>query len=103
MEFAQKLIWLRKKKGLSRMDVSKVSGISYLQLTKYEKGDSYPSLIMINKLVEALDVSPLEFFNYQRRDEKLMKIKDIITQEGAKFSDVQIDGFLSILESMSSK
>ncbi len=58
MDFGENLKRIRKMKNMNRADLCKVSGISYVQLSKYEEGKSNPNLDSILKISSALSVSP---------------------------------------------
>lgn len=49
---------LRKTKGITRMDLAKLSGVSYRSLCYMEWGDARsPSIATVEKIAKALDVT----------------------------------------------
>lgn len=46
----------RKEKGISQMELSKRTGISQPNITRFESGNYNPSLEMLVKIAEALDM-----------------------------------------------
>jgi transcriptional regulator with XRE-family HTH domain len=54
---------LRELKGMSQVELARVSGIGRSQLAKYEKGRNLPRLESLGKLLVALSVSYQEFFH----------------------------------------
>ncbi|BBH13356.1 helix-turn-helix domain-containing protein [Chromobacterium haemolyticum] len=57
-KFAFRLQSARATRGLSQQDLSKLSGIAQAQLSRYEAGTNKPRPQVLNKLAEALEVSP---------------------------------------------
>jgi transcriptional regulator with XRE-family HTH domain len=55
--FAGRLKQLRSAKGLSQGELSKVAGIHYMHLSKYERGVARPSADVLKKIANALGVS----------------------------------------------
>ncbi len=54
---------LRTKKGVSVYGLSKASDISENYIHKIEKGESQPSVYVLEKLLTGLGVTPAEFLN----------------------------------------
>lgn len=48
----------RKAAGLSLKELSKLVGTSFVTISRYERGDNEPSIIMWERLASALHVSP---------------------------------------------
>ena len=55
---------LRERKGLSREDLARVSGVSYSYLSKVERGLKRPSTDVLVKLATALEMLPSDFLRY---------------------------------------
>lgn len=66
MTIGEKIKYLRKQKGLTQTELSALTGIHQVSITKYEKGKMIPQPDQIQKIVEALDVSPMIFFGSER-------------------------------------
>lgn len=64
MTIGEKIKYLRKQKGVTQTDLSALTGIHQVSITKYEKGKMIPQPDQLQKIVEALDVSPMIFFEY---------------------------------------
>ncbi len=57
MDFGNKIVELRKKKGLNRDDLGSAVGTSGAMIGKYERDEMTPSVEMAKKIADALDVS----------------------------------------------
>lgn len=57
MEFAQRLMMIRKQKKLSQADLAQRVGIHGNMLGRYERGEARPFVEMAAKIAEALGVS----------------------------------------------
>ena len=64
MTIGEKIKYLRKQKGVTQTELSKLTGIHQVSITKYEKGKMIPQPDQLQKIVDALDVSPIIFFEY---------------------------------------
>lgn len=62
MTIGEKIKYLRKQKGLTQTELSALTGIHQVSITKYEKGKMIPQPDQLQKIVDALDVSPMIFF-----------------------------------------
>ncbi len=56
-DFAQNLKKYRLAKGLSQEELSRRATVHVVQFSRYERGHSVPSIEVVQKLAEALDVS----------------------------------------------
>ncbi len=66
MTIGEKIKYLRKQKGLTQTELSELTGIHQVSITKYEKGKMIPQPDQLQKIVEALGVSPMIFFGSER-------------------------------------
>jgi transcriptional regulator with XRE-family HTH domain len=57
MELGDNMMLIRKKKGLSQADLGKLIGTSGDVIGRYERGDIKPSIEVVEKLANALEVS----------------------------------------------
>jgi transcriptional regulator with XRE-family HTH domain len=57
MELGDNMMLLRKKKGLSQADLGKMIGTSGDVIGRYERGDITPSIDVVEKISDALEVS----------------------------------------------
>lgn len=57
MEFGDNMMLIRKKKGLSQAALGKLIGTSGDVIGRYERGDIKPSIEVVSKIADALEVS----------------------------------------------
>lgn len=57
MTFGDRLRWARKRKGMSQAKLGELLAVSDATVNRYERGVSEPSLDMVRKLADILDVS----------------------------------------------
>ncbi|HSC54266.1 MAG TPA: helix-turn-helix transcriptional regulator [Phnomibacter sp.] len=57
MDLGDNMMLTRKKKGLSQTDLGKLIGTSGDVIGRYEQGDISPSIEVVAKIVDALEVS----------------------------------------------
>jgi transcriptional regulator with XRE-family HTH domain len=57
MSFAERLVHLRKNKGLTQQALAGQAGVHVMQIRRYEGGHSQPTLEVIRQLAIALSVS----------------------------------------------
>lgn len=62
MTIGEKIKYFRKQKGVTQTELSELTGIHQVSITKYEKGKMIPQPDQLQKIVEALGVSPMIFF-----------------------------------------
>lgn len=63
MTIGEKIKYLRKQKAVTQTELAKLTGIHQVSITKYEKGKMTPQPDQLQKIVEALNVSPMIFFD----------------------------------------
>ena len=69
VDFSEKLLYLRTKKGLTQQQLSELVGVKVLQIRRYETNQSQPTLGVIKKLAIALNVTADELiFDSNERD-----------------------------------
>jgi len=104
MPFAQKLSHLRKKRGLTQMELSEKAGIGIAQMRRYESGKSSPTLEVIKNIAKTLAVSTDELiFDENERvaaakilDRKLLEQFELVS----KLSTHDKEAVKTILDSM---
>lgn len=57
MDLGNNMMLLRKKKGFSQADLGKIIGTSGDVIGRYERGDIIPSVEVVSKIADALEVS----------------------------------------------
>ncbi len=79
---------LRLKYNLTQVTLGKISGVSHVQIGRYEKGLSKPTVKTLAKLAAALDVEPSYFTDRDKfsdnncLEEHIEKLKRVIKTEG---------------------
>jgi len=54
----ERLKQLRKEKKLSQQELAKLSNVHYTNIGRYERGDAKPSIEVLSRIANALEVSP---------------------------------------------
>lgn len=77
MSFPEKLVQARKDKGLTQLKLAEKSGVSLIQIRRYETGNSQPNLEALKKLAIALGVTTdiLVFGKDERGPEDELKMQ----------------------------
>ena len=65
-QIGQKIRELRKRKGISQMDLAEKIGLSFQQIQKYEKGVNRISVSRLYQIARALDVDICIFFEEEK-------------------------------------
>lgn len=68
---------LRKKKGLTQLELADAIGIDPKHLSKIEVGSSYPSLHNLEKIANKLDLHIQELFNFKHCEDKEKLVQEI--------------------------
>ena len=63
MTIGEKIKYLRKQKGVTQTELAQLTGIHQVSIAKYEKDKMIPQPEQLEKIVEALNVSPMIFFD----------------------------------------
>jgi transcriptional regulator with XRE-family HTH domain len=63
-DFAERLIYLRQRKGLTARDMSLSLGQSHNYINSIESKKSFPSMQMFFYICEILGITPQQFFDY---------------------------------------
>jgi len=77
MEFADRLVALRKQRGLTQLRLADTLGLHLTQIKRYESGASQPSLDALRKIALTLSVSldELVFGDTERGPDEALKLK----------------------------
>ena len=62
----EQLKFIREEKGFKQEKLAEMAGIAHARISEIETFKSNPTLETLDKIIDALDISPLEFFHYQR-------------------------------------
>ena len=69
-EFANRIVELRKQKGLSQKELGDMLGVSNKAVSKWENGESMPKLSTMLKLAEIMGIDGNELIGLQPGDRK---------------------------------
>jgi transcriptional regulator with XRE-family HTH domain len=64
---------IRESKGINQEDLAEKAGIARARISEIENGKGNATLATLEKVMDALEVTPMELFNFQ----KLSNTKDI--------------------------
>ena len=67
MTIGQSIKYARKERGIKQVEVSKMIGISQPEISRWETGKAYPSVLSLVDLADALDISLDELVGRKRR------------------------------------
>ena len=96
MSLSDNMLLIRKKKGLSQADLGKMIGTSGDVVGCYERGDITPSVEVVSKIADALDVSVDYLLGKTKMEldkQALKRLEDIsnLPDESKKFVLTLID------------
>ena len=57
---------IREEKGFTQEKLAELVGIAHGRISGIENAKDNPTLKTLEKIIDALEISPLEFFNFQR-------------------------------------
>lgn len=100
MKFSEKITKLKKLKNLSQVDLAETTGISRDAISKYERGDSVPSVEYAKRIADALGVSLDYLVSDDDKEEVLdndtvKRIKDI-----QKLPESEKDKVFSVIDAL---
>ena len=72
--FAKNLISIRKTKGISQRDLAKKTGISTRMIAYYEGKSSIPSIEILKKLANALNVTVAELVDPEHKIQEIQNL-----------------------------
>lgn len=96
MSLGDNMMLLRKKKGISQADLGKMIGTSGDVIGRYERGDISPSIEVVSKIADALEVSIDYLIGKTKMEidaDTMRRLEDIaaLSQENKKFVLNMID------------
>lgn len=62
----EQLRFIREEKKLSQEKLADLAGTTHGQISRIETSKENPTLKTLDKIIDALEISPLEFFHYKR-------------------------------------
>ncbi len=93
----KRIRYIRKMRGLTQEQLSEMVALEPASLSSIEVGRAFPSLVTLERLAKALDVEPVNFFEFTEEktiEEKRASIVDNIN----KLSDSQIENLYNYLK-----
>ncbi|MBE5876430.1 MAG: helix-turn-helix transcriptional regulator [Lachnospiraceae bacterium] len=85
--FSNRLAQLRTLKGISARDMSLSLGQNPGYINNIETGKSYPSMTNFFYICEYLEISPMDFFNFDSSNPKEL---DLLYRDLTKLTDSQL-------------
>lgn len=76
MSLAERLKNARKNKSLSQQELAKASDVHYSNIGRYERSDAKPSAEVLNRIAQALEISPDFLINGTLQDKAENTISD---------------------------
>lgn len=97
--FGMRVAQLRMSKGgnISARDMSLSIGLSSGYISSVENGHNYPSMEAFFYICEYLGVTPVEFFETEKRDPKRV---DRLLEEARGLNGEQLDHLIAIVKDM---
>ena len=99
-QFAERLAQLRMAKRVSARDMSLSLGQSAGYINNIENKNNLPSLTLFFYICEYLNVTPMEFFDYDTCNPN--KIKEIV-EDLKKLNSEQLDDIAKIIKHLAKK
>lgn len=90
--FGKTLKNIRKEKGFSQEILAEKIGIEIHNLSKIETGSSFPRIKTLIKIMEILNIEPIELFNFGddiKNNEAIASINKLLFQNPQKIEDFQ--------------
>ena len=85
--FGKRIKELRKEKNLTQEKLSELIGIDTRNLIKIEKGETFPRVQTLEKILETFDITTQELFKYEHL-ENVEKLKEKIIQKLNKDNNI---------------
>ncbi|MBQ8845671.1 MAG: helix-turn-helix transcriptional regulator, partial [Lachnospiraceae bacterium] len=85
--FKERLAEARKEKGFTQAELARRLGVTAQAVSKWERGNAYPDIELLDGLSTVLDCSPDYLFQYEKG------IKSYVTQDNPQYR-AQIDAVL---------
>lgn len=107
MKLPGKIKRLRKAKGLSQKEVAAMAGVHAAHFSRLETGKYQPSIEILRKIAQALDVTTDYLLNEEADDFSPIKVEDKTLAERIKLIDtLEVDeknALLKIIDAMLTK
>ena len=66
IQMGEKIRALRKNRNLSQETLAQYLGVSFQAISKWEKGDTFPDVVLIPAIASFFDISTDELFDFNR-------------------------------------
>lgn len=67
MKFSQKVLFLRKKRGLTQTELAKLTGLTQGSISQFEAGKIKPKADALLSLAKVLNIDPAALMNDERK------------------------------------
>lgn len=98
--FAQRLVSLRMKKGVSARDMSLSIGQSENYINTIESGKNYPSMTVFFYVCDYLGITPRDFFNEEIQNPERL---NALLEEAQHLNDRQLNHLIAIIQDITGK
>ena len=95
MKLEEKLVSLRKKKGLTQMNVAEVLDVSRQAISRWESGNAIPSTENLKSLSKLYEV-PVDYLLKEEREEYIFEEKTKAGQETRYWNSKRVTGAIAI-------
>jgi transcriptional regulator with XRE-family HTH domain len=75
-ELADRLLLVRKNKGISQQELAKLANVHFTNVGKYERGEATPAADILNRIAKAMEVSPDYLLNGTMQEKSAEAISD---------------------------
>lgn len=100
MDVHTKFQRIRKKKGMSVYRLSRMTDVSENHIHRIERGETQPSVLVLEKLLTALGTSLPEFFNSDAEIVYLSETNKEVISLICEFNEIQIKTLLEFLKTV---
>ncbi|WAC08439.1 MAG: helix-turn-helix transcriptional regulator [Thermodesulfobacteriota bacterium] len=94
---------LRKEKGLSQEALAEQADLHYIFVGRVERGEKNPSLINLQKLAKALEISLIDLFDLPELKERPDDFKKKLAQEMKHFDEEIAETLLKLIKAINVK
>jgi transcriptional regulator with XRE-family HTH domain len=81
MDIAEQIKKIRKEKGLSQQDVADKLSMNMVQYNRIETGKSGPTMNILQRIANVLDINVVEFFEANNNDTEVHTVNEPLLQK----------------------
>lgn len=81
MDIAEQIKKIRKEKGLSQQDVADKLSMNRVQYNRIETGKSDPTMNILQRIANVLDINVVEFFEAKNNDTEVHTVNEPLLQK----------------------